>query len=1359
MFVNRIHKFISDVRFHPDFMSSDDVLLEKIEIIISSLSQDELVYGNILFCLKKIFDIRWRGPHGIKDSLHDYTFNPRGVNEYWIQLAYELSELKILVHILTILPDNYNNYLNSAILFEGNSQETNQLILINEKGEIEKLMIRNSQQFRKNLADRPALVYSISYERLSRMMACNDVCSQMVSNYLQILMPDVTNVFTLDKTKYLTDSPWLTKLFFLDILPSIREFSYCNQYVFLKSDQQLYFFQESSIPGVLENKILPLDDVSEFINNLQSKRGTESTYIFTRNELRYFVTARTGHLPFELRNFYLGDDDKTLFKLADLDEACHDTKRLFANSEEKSKIRARFVTVKEFFRIRSKTGAYSRRDGMINTWHSFKMFAFRDCLLPQYYLINNEPADKNFRSCIGFKSLEPNCLDYVYTHSNGLVKKGQITTNFSEVGYCLTAEVIRRELPQIVEQLSSQQAPVSLPELPQGEIWNIFLHMLKIYNSKSRATNEHWHRNMFKKNLDDFLFMLSSSSIIDVNYLYAQTIISCGQPILLIDILIDCYIYANQREISTKNDQWGQLVDTHEGVSLDLREKLFSVARWLCLKDASMVIHDPIFLPIYADLEIGPAITVRKLHSLVACLTTTDQLVTRAEIDHLLLKITELLHQESTVISCLFPLIKKLYQLRWERICNIGFEKYNYIRNRTILNAPWVELAKVLSGTVYFEKIKGTQETISYYRFLMPTLKSDVNAVTLTRLEYYPLSYYIFPDGDVSFLVLLSNSEHAVQIGKRFSNVECQQMPFSSLEYQRINAAHARFHRYVPFLGYELELKMPAQTILPNVIYLTLVKGELHYHVLNALSEICTGVLDKDSLDLEYELYPPLKIDQLSPFLLNIVDILVQRGHACMAKREPGIRMSTVLALRQLVNMTLNPAGLQAKDVSSAERTHMELGYEGFSTFYHNLPKSESAALAQQSITNLGGVQTFEELLNFVQKMVPQREDRGCAAVVARGLLKIVMAYIPYAKMNASIESDPNINLSLLRQRTPRKYVVDSHAEAVLNIRNLLISILVYPFNESSGNRVKLWNFSHRVHPEVQLVFKELIKIFNESNYEQARYINSVIMDRLIPELRNQTKLCARNTDSPVFGSHLNDIDDDNIVQRFTEKTCSWVETIAEGKVEETIYFYPPHKLCKFFWDVLRGSSSLDSRWENYFSPEEMEAVMDITLNAYLQDDSHLAKEVRVNIVFNKYLQKMDPMKKGHFFILLNNYMQKPMENPELAQFAYEYLLMRLANYSEIKHIESRLGSRPSQFASLKEMMELLLSKRGCILSLISEKKKRLINEYFEKLTSTTAINPVAEDFFEPGGSSFTWAPLISAMQSYMPNMSSFLKR
>jgi len=1351
MRVTRIHRFISEVRNHPDFISSDESLLKKIELSISHCALDKQIGGTLISSFKKIFDERWRGPFGIKDSLHDYTFDPRGVNELWIQLAYELSELRISVFVLENLPINYNDYHHSAILTDGNSQEANHLILVNDKGDIERLLLRNSKQFRINLSNKPASEYRISYERLNRMLACNDVCSPMVSNYLQILMPDVTNVFTLDKTKYLTDSPWITKLYFLDALPSDSEFSYCNQYVFLKSQNLLYFFQESNDSGILKSTKLAIDDINKFINTIHSKRGLAETYQFTREELKYFVTARTGHIPFELRNFYLGEDDKTLFKLADLDEACHDTKRLFANSEEKSKMRARFVTVKEFFRIRSKTGAYSRRDNMSNIWHAFKMFPFRDCFLPQYYLIDNEPADVKFRSCIGFKSAEHGGLDFVYTHANGSVQKGHIVTKFSAVEACLTKDVIRNELPQIVAQLTHQKVQVDLPELPEGEIWTILLQMARVYNSKNRENNEHWHRNLFKKNLDDFLFLLLGSSIIDVNCLYAQTIRCQDKPILLVDILIDCYIYANQREVSTKHDQWGQVVDIYENVYFDLREKLFAVARWLCLKDASLVIHDPVFFPIYTDLELGPAITVAKLYSFVSCLTATDRLVTQVEINHVLSEIKKVLHDDSRVISHLMPMIKKLYAHRWEKICENGFEKYNYTRNRTELNAPWVQLAQVLSGTSHFEVIKGSSDKISYYRFLMPTLTSDVNPVALTRLEYYPLSYYIFPDGDNRFLVLLRNSENAVQIGKSFSNIECQQMPFSPLEYQRINAAHVRFHRYVPFLGYKLQLKMPDQTLAPNVIYLTLRNDELHYHVLNILGEICTGVLNKDDLDLEYELYAPLKIDQLSPFILRIVDILVARGHACLIQREPSIRMSTVLALHQLVNMTLNRQGLLAKDVSIAERVTMELGYEVFADFYHNLPESERAALAQQSTTNLGGVQTFDEMMNFVQKMVPKREDRGCAAVVARGILKIVMAYIPYAKMNASIESDPNINLPLLRQRVPRKYVIDSHAEAVRSIRNLLISIIVYPFNEASGNRVKLWDFSHRVHPEVQPIFKELIEIFKDSDYERARYIHGVIMHRFIPELLSQTKLCSRVTDSPVFGSHLNDIDDDNIAQCFTDKTCSLVETIAAGRVDETIDYYPPPKLWMFFWNVRVHA-------KNYFSQEEIEALMDITLNAYLQDDSYLAKEVRVNILFNKYMQKMDKMNQGRFCALLDKYMLEPRQNTLDVSCVYKYLLIRLINYSQIRGLDKHLGSIPTEWSGVREVVDFLLSKKELILSFVSEKQKKLIHDYFERLTATTALNPIAEDYFEPGGSSFTWAPFISAVQSYMPNFQNFLR-
>ncbi len=105
MLVRRIKEFINQLQVSEKSSSFDEFFLQSLIDQFSSFREDDSLNEAEIACLENIFQQRWKQ---IADSVDDYTFDPRGINEIWIKLATDLAEeqRKSYLHILMPVVSN-----------------------------------------------------------------------------------------------------------------------------------------------------------------------------------------------------------------------------------------------------------------------------------------------------------------------------------------------------------------------------------------------------------------------------------------------------------------------------------------------------------------------------------------------------------------------------------------------------------------------------------------------------------------------------------------------------------------------------------------------------------------------------------------------------------------------------------------------------------------------------------------------------------------------------------------------------------------------------------------------------------------------------------------------------------------------------------------------------------------------------------------------------------------------------------------------------------------------------------------------------------------------------------------------------
>lgn len=1271
MFVSRIKKFINDVNNHKQKSCLDQKLIVELENLINGLSNEFKVNPQLVEKIKSIISERGRIP----DTSLDYTFESRGINRLWIYLAFELSELTMKVFNLPNLPTSYLEYANSVLLFTDNPDKQ-LLILVRPDGSKEQFKLKNERQFKKNLFSKiPKQASVISYENLSRALASNDSQSQWVKSYLQILIPSVSNDFSEKKSRFIADSPWITKLFVVNALPDLNR-SYINQYIFLKSTCELYYCYEDLdndfSDTCIQLELLKLSNPATFINKLIQDKGELSCYIFNRIEIKKYVTEFANHIPIELRNYYLGDDDKTLYMLSDLLRSNIDSAHsLVVQSANNKNFRA--LTIKEFYRIYSKKGQYDWNGlSFKNINQLLKMSVLTDCRFPRYYLMTNDLIDKTNRGCFGFQlAKEKNTISYIYTNLAGESHQFSYVSKDFELTPPLSRTQIQKVFPGILDFTRNNNVQWVDCDLPAGEVLPELLNLVRLYVCSPESMLEAEGINLFKKELISLGASLQEFLPREVNYLYSQSILKTEEyDILILDILIECYalIYAPKITKSQNN-----LSDQQ---SISLEKKLIALAKWIALQDPGLIIHHPKLFSMYQSLGLGSALTVSKLLEKFNLLTDKYQLLAGASQGLMFYRqeIEKCVKNDpnSTNISHLVPLIYNLYKCRWDAIRKSPkFEQINYVSQTQDENANWIYLARVLSGTTYFPKktilhrLMYQDVPIGYFKFLMYTMEEMLESVTRVKQEYFPLYYYIIAQGTRQeegemystqtygeAITLLLNSERQVERGKSFLHYNANDsiiLPYTPLEYERILRAHPRFHKYVDYVHYELaEYKGPKQIIERNKIYLHSKCRRLFYIIKSEDGEVKTGCFDKNSLDLEYEIYYDFDFASVKHLKPEIITALCDLGIISRRNKVRRLHMSTVLLLKDFVNTTMYVEGFRTLGHLDAKTEDVILdGYTKFIIAYFNLPEDEREALNNHLVYCSSDEYRFGRVLPQSQLWDKEQGDkRFCAALVGRCAFQIVQSYLPSERMKDEIQFSQALyyKIKAISARIERKVVLDTPGEATRYICHILTSMMSHSFEESTGVQLRLWNYINIINTQLQPIAEVLFNYLSKPNFPDVIKISAMVKIK-VNELTNYL----------TIGNYKE--------KDFSLKTAEWLLDISKGKLSKMTVWCRPFAFVNFFLKIYSNAPDIPYERKAIFTQKEITHFMDMIVQMYMQDSSVIAKEVYFNIALNRYVNVCsleDKFKKCNLLHEANKSAEN-ISNLAIYEHIKDYFHLRLA--------------------------------------------------------------------------------------------------
>ncbi|WP_131754667.1 hypothetical protein [Legionella londiniensis] len=261
----------------------------------------------------------------------------------------------------------------------------------------------------------------------------------------------------------------------------------------------------------------------------------------------------------------------------------------------------------------------------------------------------------------------------------------------------------------------------------------------------------------FQNRFDNWLNTLYSCPVNDVNWLYGQKVSCNNKSDYLINVLIDL----SRRECSPK------------------LQRILALARWLCTFDPSLISKHPKLQGLYQELGLGPGLTAEILIDKLQKLAGEEVLQKGIHLVILQLKNTK------KIDPFLIEKLQEIYAIRWLKILDTNLD---YTRLQSEDNKEWILVAQTLAGAGYISK--------DYYRFLMPTLTHDEDAIQLVRLSNYPLSHYILSEDGKSLLLLDNCAAHFHANGTFYNCYTTPAVPLTRKELKRLGYSKP-FEKYI----------------------------------------------------------------------------------------------------------------------------------------------------------------------------------------------------------------------------------------------------------------------------------------------------------------------------------------------------------------------------------------------------------------------------------------------------------------------------------------------------------------------------------------------------------------------------------
>lgn len=320
------------------------------------------------------------------------------------------------------------------------------------------------------------------------------------------------------------------------------------------------------------------------------------------------------------------------------------------------------------------------------------------------------------------------------------------------------------------------------------------------------------------------------------------------------------------------------------------------------------------------------------------------------------------------------------------------------------------------------------------------------------------------------------------------------------------------------------------------------------------------------------------------------------------------LSLSTVLAVKKLVDMSLYPIGLlYLHDYSDEQLTSAEMALDGFfKSFYSRLSEDEKKRLDDHPIILNGEKKTFSMVMDEIK-------SGKCIALSCQWFAQLVVDYLPWVSFREDIEKKAHIDEM---RDTSKQYAVRVDGYLLHQLQCIYFSLLNRKFS-AAIDKISAHGMSNRVPDGIgRELFNLLTPIFSEKTHEPNLQMYSQIMYAVKEALANSSW-------SGLFTGH--------------KDTKVWLQSILDNTLVTNTPWFQPAELFVALSQIHSKEVRLpDGLFKSLLrAPDSMGTALKI--NAIFVELRQKQPLALINQIIEKYLALIEQRQSS--FQLLGNHL------------------------------------------------------------------------------------------------------------------------
>lgn len=423
-------------------------------------------------------------------------------------------------------------------------------------------------------------------------------------------------------------------------------------------------------------------------------------------------------------------------------------------------------------------------------------------------------------------------------------------------------------------------------------------------------------------------------------------------------------------------------------------------------------------------------------------------------------------------------------------------------------------------------------------------------------------------------------------------------------------------------------------------------------------------------------------------------------------KADKPLSKSTILALKNLVNVTLNPRALElGYELTPEQITSADKAYVKLLQFVDKLPDDERERLYDHKIALGRKKQTVRELLEQAQLFVEtEQKERLCVALASQYFAKLVIDYSPKTKFSSVIENSSMVDLADMRVCSANHVFRNSdnisQEEATYRALTIMVSLMTHRFSYiwTTGTQLMLWDESNTTTATGNELYNALKDSLEEGDLSNIRFIYTYTMRRIVDRA----------------------LKDKNMRTKYLryEDTLQWLTTIQDESM-----FKPENRTCfepKLLLTVLQEFSKKSNNTVKFL----IESFIEQLTRTLIQPENEYLQWIRINVEFNKLLKNPNISSTEYEKILhaLRAAPKTPNEKEFVASLSH-FLTERLARVGFSSKKKGLFGIDPGQAKSATAEITEFFEEQSAKLTNNEPQKK------FSALEIVTEFKTMANKF------------------------------